>query len=116
MWPPSISGAQASPATKAVGELDPEPTNLLMKQGQQFAATGDLITARIAFRRAAQVGYAAAALEMGATYDPIVLAELRVRGIASDVNKARSWYEKAKAFGSPEAARRLELLKTIDAP
>ena len=47
---------------------------------------------------------------MGATYDPILLAKLGVRGIGPDMDKARSWYEKAKAFGSPEAARRLELL------
>jgi hypothetical protein len=48
---------------------------------------------------------------MGATYDPIVLAKLGFRGISADVGRARSWYEKAKEFGSPEAPRRLELLE-----
>jgi hypothetical protein len=110
VWPPSPSGAQASPASTAVGALDPEATKLLMKQGQQFAAAGDLIAARSAFQRAAEGGDATAALAMGATYDPIVLAKLGVRGIGPDKDKARSWYEKAKAFGSPEAARRLEIL------
>ena len=110
VWPPSPSGAQASPASKAVGALDPEATKLLMQQGQQFAAAGDLIAARTAFQRAAEGGDAPAALAMGATYDPIVLAKLGVRGIGPDMDKARSWYEKAKAFGSPEAAHRLELL------
>ena len=47
---------------------------------------------------------------MGASYDPIVLAKLGFRGISADVGMARSWYEKAKEFGSPEASRRLEVL------
>jgi hypothetical protein len=33
-----------------------------------------------------------------------------VRGMGADVEKARSWYEQAKAFGSPDAPRRLEML------
>jgi TPR repeat protein len=81
-----------------------------MKQGEQFAAAGDLATARLVFQRAAEAGDATAALAMGATYDPIVLAKLGVLGMSADVGKARSWYEKAKEFGSPEASRRLKFL------
>jgi len=33
-----------------------------------------------------------------------------VRGMGGDVEKARSWYEKAKEYGSPDAIRRLEML------
>ena len=32
-------------------------------------------------------------------------------GVAPDIAKARLWYEKAKNLGSPEAARKLEVLK-----
>jgi hypothetical protein len=97
-----------SPAS--VRRLDPEDIKLLMKQGEQFAAAGDLATARLVFQRAAEAGDATAALAMGATYDPIVLANLGVLGMSADVGKARSWYEKAKGFGSTEASRRLKLL------
>jgi TPR repeat protein len=33
-----------------------------------------------------------------------------VRGIEANVEKARSWYQKARDFGSAEAPRRLEML------
>ena len=59
---------------------------------------------------AAEAGDATAALAMGATYDPIVLAKLGARAVGADVEKARIWYQKAEAFGSTEAPRRIEML------
>ncbi len=47
---------------------------------------------------------------MGATYDPVVLADRGYRPVAGDLDKARSWYERAKEMGSPEGPRRLEML------
>jgi hypothetical protein len=41
-----------------------------------------------------------------------VLKELGVYGAAPDVAMAQAWYEKAGEFGSREAPRRLELLRT----
>jgi TPR repeat protein len=52
----------------------------------------------------------AAAIALGATYDPTVLARMRAVGIDADVVKARFWYQKAVSLGSTEAKRRLELL------
>jgi TPR repeat protein len=83
---------------------------LLIDRGNHFFETGDLISARILFTRAANVGDAAAAVAIGATYDPVVLANRGVRGVAPDLEKARSWYERAKEMGSPEGRRRLEML------
>jgi TPR repeat protein len=90
--------------------LKAEQIRLLVKQGEQFVAAGDVITARIAFQRAAEAGDAQAAVALGATYDPTVLAKLGVVGISADIAKARGWYEKAEKLGSPDAKRRLELL------
>jgi TPR repeat protein len=81
-----------------------------MKHGEQFIAAGDVVTPRLAFQRAAEAGDAKAAVALGATYDPSVLAKLGVVGISADVAKARSWYQKAEKLGSPEARRRLEVL------
>ena len=103
-------GAQAPPSSPAVRPLKAEQIRLLVKQGEQFVAAGDVITARIAFQRAAEAGDAQAAVALGATYDPTVLAKLGVVGISADIAKARSWYEKAEKLGSPDAKRRLELL------
>ena len=61
-------------------------------------------TARIVFLRAAEAGDPNAAVALGATYDPTVLARLGVVGMAADVEKARSWYQKAESLGSPEAS------------
>jgi hypothetical protein len=102
--------AMTQPAGEPLRELDPEAIKHLMQQGEQFVAAGDLATARLVFRRAAEAGDAAAALAMGDTFDPTVLARMGVRGMGADVEKARSWYEKAKSFGSPDAPRRLEML------
>jgi TPR repeat protein len=110
MLSPDPSGAEAPPLSDAVRRLSSGEVKLLTKQAEQFMAAGDLITARLLFQHAAEAGDATAALAVGATYDPIVLAKLGVRGMIADVGKARSWYETAKRLGSPEASRRLELL------
>jgi hypothetical protein len=104
---PEPVDAAPSPPPRA---LDPEMIALLIKQGEQLIASGDLITARVAFQRAAESGDATAAMALGATYDPTVVARLGIRGIAPDIEKARYWYRTAKDFGSAEAPRRLELL------
>jgi hypothetical protein len=92
---------------KAIRALDADEITLLVERAEQFIATGDLVTARILFQRAAQAGDAAAAVALGATYDPIVLARLGVVGISPDVEIARSWYRTAESLGSSEATRRL---------
>jgi TPR repeat protein len=107
----SVNPAAPPPAaSKPVRTVDTEAVRLLLTQGEQFVNTGDLVTARLLFRRAAESGDADGALSLGATYDPGVLAKLGVRGIAPDIEQARTWYEKARDLGSAEAPRRLKLL------
>jgi hypothetical protein len=103
-------GAQVPPANKATRVLDPEEIKLFMKQGEQFIAAGDVVTARIVVQRAAEAGDADAAVALGGTYDPIVLANLGVAGLGANVEKARVWYQKAESLGSSEATRRLAIL------
>jgi hypothetical protein len=93
-----------------VHRLDSEEIAQLMKRGQQFLQTGDVASARLMFRRAAEDGNAAAALALGATYDPSVLREIGVLGFAPSTAQAREWYQKAADLGSTEAARRMERL------
>jgi hypothetical protein len=110
MWFPQEIGAAAPPASKTIRTLDPDEIALLIKQGEQFVAAGDLVTARMVLLRAAQAGDLTAALALGATYDPVVLARIGVVGFRADVEQARSWYQKAERLGSSEATRRLEVL------
>jgi hypothetical protein len=106
--PPAI--VEAAPASKPVRALDPEEIKLLVKQGDQLVAAGDMVTARVVFQRAAEAGDANAAMALGATYDPAMLAKLGVVGVIGDVERARTWYQKAENLGAPEATRRLGLL------
>jgi hypothetical protein len=101
-----------APAPSApVRKLDPEEIKILLQRGDHFIASGDLVTARMVFQRAAEAGDATAAIALGATYDPGVLARLGVVGMgAANVEKARHWYQKAESLGSSEASRRLQLL------
>jgi hypothetical protein len=108
--PPVQQRVERAPQPAPTRSLDSAEVDVLVKQGQQFVAAGDFVTARLVFQRAAEAGNAAAALALGASYDPVVLSRLGVRGVDADVGKARAWYQKAKEFGAPDADRRLSTL------
>jgi hypothetical protein len=91
-------------------QSDSEEVAILVKRGKGFISNGDPAGARVMLRRAAESKSAEAALMLAATYDPVVLRELKVYGFAADVAMARTWYEKAKEFGSEEAPHLLEIL------
>ena len=107
---PSRSEASKTPAEPSVPRLSPADVQMFMKWGQEFMASGDLAAARIAFRRAAQAGDAAAALAMGSTYDPLVLQRIGALGATPDPDLARTWYERARDLGSSEAPGRINML------
>jgi hypothetical protein len=104
-----VKGDMAKPA-KPTPRLDAEEIAVLLKRGQELLAVGDLASARVVLRRAAEAREPRGALALAGTYDPIVLEKLAVYGLGADISLARSWYEKAKEFGSEEAPRRLEML------
>jgi hypothetical protein len=110
MLQPIAPREQAMPSSKASRVLDPDEIGLLMKQGQQLIAAGDVATARTVLQRAADAGDADAAMALGGTYDPNVLARLGVVGVSAEAEKARSWYQRAETLGLPDARRRLDLL------
>jgi hypothetical protein len=98
--------------------LDRQEIDDLIRRGEGFIVTGDLASARLVLKRAAEAGDPRAALTLAGTYDPIVLEKIGIQGFAPDVIRgfapdtalARTWYELAKEFGSTEAVRRLEML------
>jgi TPR repeat protein len=97
----------ASPTSRA---LDPSEIAVLLKRGQELMSSGDIAAARVLLLRAAEAGDPKAAVALAATFDPIMLKKSGVYGVVADISAARSWYEKAKEFGSEEAPRRLEML------
>jgi hypothetical protein len=91
-------------------QIDHKQIDFLIGRSEVLISEGDVEAARILLRRAAEARSARAALALGATYDPIMLAILHADGVTPDVSKARDWYEKANEFGSQEARQRLKLL------
>jgi hypothetical protein len=91
-------------------QLDGEEITVLLKRGKDLITTGDLAAARLVLRRVADANNAEAALALAATYDPLVLRELKVYGFTADAATARAWYQKAAELGSSVASRRLEML------
>jgi TPR repeat protein len=62
------------------------------------------------YERAADAGDSAAALRLGATFDPNFLGRAGVRGDPGDPARAESWYRRARDLGDAAAAERLNNL------
>jgi TPR repeat protein len=112
--PPSTAVAQPGEPVSAPMPVRPvkpplrqEEIAMLIERGRMLFEAGDLASARLFFRRAAGAGDAAAAIAMGATYDPEVLTQRFIRGIEGDAQEAQRWYERAREMGQPvELAQR----------
>jgi TPR repeat protein len=111
--PPPISHAILDPVS-ASHQLSTEEIAMWVEHGKRLMTSGDVAAARVVLRRAAESNDAAAALMLGSAYDPVVLRQLNVRGLAADISTARSWYRRASDLGSPEASRRLEDLESAE--
>jgi hypothetical protein len=108
---PSMPSASIPPAsTPPAPRFDREEVAALVARGQTYLANGDVVSARLVFRRAAEAGDAQAALALGGTFDPLVLKSLGVIGVLADAAQARSWYQKAAELGSREAPQRIDQL------
>jgi hypothetical protein len=102
----------------SIRQLDREEIADLIGRGERFIKAGELASARLVLQRAAEAGDQRAALMLAGTFDPIVLEKIGIqgfapdiiRGFAPDIALARTWYERAKEFGSREAVRRLQML------
>jgi TPR repeat protein len=110
-WSHNGAGAAAAFPPRQIEAAEIE---LMVKSGLEFMANGNIAAARMMFRPAAESGSAVAAFALAETYDPSVLKQLgAVGGITSDVSLANTWYEKARALGSPLARERLERLARV---
>jgi hypothetical protein len=92
-------------------EVDTEKSPDLLKRGRELVGARDFPAARSVLKRAAEAGDASAALELGATYDPIILKEYSGMTVVPDIAQARTWYQTARKLGSAEASKRLEMLE-----
>lgn len=110
---PAEAGAPmpAPPEVTAVPPVSPETAEALMKRGDDFLRTGDIVAARLSYERAAAAGASAAATGVAKTYDPLFLAQAGVRGLRGDPARAALWYGRAAAAGDRQAQQRLRALR-----
>lgn len=108
------SGLVESLLRGPVRQLPPDEIESFLVRGHQLLRNGDAASARLLFQRAAQARDPRAALAIASTYDPFILRELGLHGLASDVALARSWYEVARELGSRDAQERLNALASQD--
>jgi hypothetical protein len=95
-------------------QIEAPEIELMVKSGLEFMGNGNIAAARMMFQPAAEAGDAVAAFALAETYDPSVLKKLGTKGgITSDVALANTWYERARALGSPLARERLERLARV---
>jgi len=101
---------QASELRRALSPEQRQAMASLVARGKELLRNGDFSSARLILEHAADAGEADAALTLGSTYDPAVLARLGIREQVANVESARAWYAKAQEFGSTEASSRLKTL------
>jgi hypothetical protein len=64
--------------------------------GAMLMSYGEVVKARMIFRRVAEAGEGDGAFALAETYDPVVLDELRLLGeVMPDLAQAHTWYERA---------------------
>jgi hypothetical protein len=100
--PPAPAAADTGKPT-----LDADEIAMLLNRGKAFLNDGDVVSARLVLRRAAEAGSAEAALALGASYDPLVIKQTGAVGVQADAEQARHWYQRAAALGSNVASRQL---------
>jgi hypothetical protein len=111
---PQQPQAMTPPPTAALvtpaGELSPNEIAGFIRRAQELLASGDLRGARVLLLHAAAAHDARAALFLAKTFDPMVSRQSGAADPAQDVAQARSWYQIARDWGSPEAQRQLDAL------
>jgi len=98
---PAAGGARLSSGDVAV----------LLTRGDSLFGTGDLVSARLFYERAAGAGSGEAALRLGESYDPHFLEKTHLRG-HGDVAAAIFWYERAHELGVSEASILLSSIRS----
>jgi TPR repeat protein len=51
-------------------------------------------------------------LQLGASFDPVILGLVGARGVSGDPAQALSWYRRAQQLGMAEAEQRIKRLET----
>ena len=102
------SGSVDSPAGAQYSDAE---IATLMRRGDAFLSSGDTTSARLFYERAADAGSGRAALQLGATFDPVILGRLGTLGVLADPAQALAWYLRQAALAHPKLSSESRVLK-----
>ena len=110
--PPAAPDSQTAsaapvPASASASLGDRKDFEKLANKAAAAIHTGDIAGARLVLEHAVAVGDTTAIYALAETYDPRVLAQLHVRGMKGDPDKARALYQQALAQGIAKAQDKL---------
>ena len=105
-----LSTQEMAKSQFALPPQDREKAKRLLSKGNEFLLQGNIVTARLFYRRAADLGFSPGAMALAATFDPNELSRLGIIGMQGDINSALIWYERAAKLGDPAAVDRLKRL------
>jgi len=144
-WPPQVTSAsapivRAEPSPPKAGQADAparqlseahpsqpetprasdqarpaEDLDALLLVGERLLREGDIAAARLALRRAAEAGSAAAARDLGMSYDPSFLRGIRAAA-TPDPAQAEEWYATAKRLDLRDSSQEADRLARIPKP
>ena len=105
----------AEPAAEPAAPVAQPPTGganveAWIQRGDGLLSTGDIASARLFYRLAAEAGSAVAAGRTGMTHDPLYFREIGVVGISPDPGAALQWYTLGQTRGDSASSERLESL------
>ena len=108
----ALRPVRPSPLVAAVPEAGEQSLLRMLARGELLLDTGEVESARLLLRTAAEGGSVAAALKLAQTYDPGEMRKLGMADASADPALAVRWYERAQSLGSPIAAARLAELSS----
>ena len=111
---PTIAGRSATLVAHPPAELHSSAAEIaaLVRRGDAFLTSGDITSARLFYERAADAGSGPAALQLGATFDPVILGHVGARAGILDPAQALLWYRRARDLGTVEADKRIKRFET----
>ena len=109
---PPAAAPSSLAGTRPVSGLSAAEIDELVEHGDSLLRTGDIVSARLFYERAADAGDGRAALRAGATFDPDFLGRAGLGKVQADAAEARLWYSRALELGATDAKRRLDTLST----
>lgn len=114
--PESRQSPAPSPAPTGVSPSSSTEVAVMIERAHALIGVGDINSARLVLRRAYDNGSAQAAIELGRTYDPLVLKELNISAFDhyADAARARDWYGKAADLGYAGAAQHIRDVTLIN--